>query len=150
VAWLVLSVSENGKIVVAIAVFEKAIASPPLTTKKMEIIAYCNNQCCPSIVFNEKDRSQPVLIKDDYQGSIPLTLRQFEHLSSKISIIKNSAVYPVQISDREFVILAYETDKPYISIQRVDTTGNTRKVRNITFDHWAVFTEAIAENYVTA
>lgn len=113
----------------------------------MEIIAYCNNSCCPSIVINEKDPSQPVLIKDDYQGSIPLTLKEFEQLSKHVGNIKRTNVFPTIVSDREFFIHGYVTDKPYISIRLVDATGNTRKVRDISFDHWDVFVEAIAKHY---
>ena len=116
----------------------------------MEIIAYCNNSCCPSIIINEQDRSQPVLIKDDYQGSIPLTLREFDLISKHIANIKKAGKYPTVISDREFVIHSYETDKPYISIQMIDATGNTRKVRDISFDHWEVFEGAIAKHYAVA
>jgi|GEM_PF-4826759 len=116
----------------------------------MEIIAYCNNSCCPSIVINEKDRSQPALIKDDYQGSIPLTLQGFDLLTKHINQAKRSGEYPTVISDREFLIFFYGTDNRYFSIRTIDATGNTRNVKDITFDHWDVFVGAIAENYVTA
>lgn len=110
----------------------------------MEIIAHCNNSCCPSIVINEKDRSQPVLITDDYQGSIPLTLREFEQVSKYIANIQKANDFPMVVSDHEFFIHGYETDKPYVSIQMIDAT---RKVRDISFDHWGIFTEAIAKYY---
>jgi hypothetical protein len=116
----------------------------------MEIIAYCNNSCCPSIVINEKDPSQPVLITDDYQGSLPLTLREFEQISKHIANIQKTNVFPTLVSDRQFKIHGYKTDKPYISIELTDATGNTRKVKDISFDHWDVFTEAIAKHYAVA
>lgn len=116
----------------------------------MEIIAYCNNSCCPSIIINEKDQSQPVLIKDDYQGSIPLTLQDFDLLTKHINQRKRSGEWSTSISDREFLIFFYETDNQYFGIKMIDATGNTRKVRDITFEHWEVFEEAIAKHYAVA
>jgi hypothetical protein len=113
----------------------------------MKVTAFCNNSCCPEISFEPKDPSQPILITDDYQGSIPLTLKDFDNLSKHIADIKKTNVFPVVVSDREFFIHSYETDKPYISIRMVDGTGNTREVKDITFDHWEIFTEAIAKHY---
>lgn len=116
----------------------------------MEITAHCNSSCCPKIVFNEKDFSQPLLIKDDFSGSIPLTLREFDQLSKHVANIKESGNYPVVIRDRQFFIYGYKTDGPYISIRLVDGTSNIRKVRDISFDHWQKFTEAIAKHCVIA
>ena len=116
----------------------------------MEIIAYCNKTCCPSISFNEKDPSQPILIADDFGGSVPLTLREFDRVSKSVGNIKRTNVFPTLVSDREFKINGYETDKPYISIELIDAIGNTRKVKDISFDHWNVFAEAINEHFAVA
>lgn len=116
----------------------------------MEIVAYCNNSCCPSIIFNEKDLSQPLLIKDDHQGSIPLTLKDFDIFSRLIANIQKNDTFPTMVSDRGLHVHGYKTDKPYVSIWLIDMTGNTRSVKDISFEHWDVFTEAITEHYAVA
>ncbi len=116
----------------------------------MEIIAYCNNSCCPSIIINEKDRSQPILIKDDYDGAIALPLKDFDTISKYVTNLRQIHLFPQTISDRDFKIFAYRTDKTYLEISTSDALGNNVSVKDISFDHWAVFAEAIAEHYAVA
>lgn len=121
------------------------------TSERITVVAYCNNSCCPEISFSKTDLSQPILIEDDFKGSIPLSLKEFEQLSKHIVNIKKADIFPVMTAtDRQFKIHGYKTDKPYISIELTDATGNTRKVRDISFDHWDVFIEAIAKHYAVA
>ncbi len=116
----------------------------------MEIIAYCNNSCCPSIIFDEKNPSQPILIKDDYDGAIALTLKDFDAISKYVTNLRQIHLFPQTIGDRSFKIVAYKKDKPYLEINTTDALGNNVSVKDISFDHWAVFREAIAEHYAVA
>lgn len=124
------------------------------TPERITVVAYCNNSCCPEISFSKNDPSQPILIEDDFKGSVPLSLKEFENISNYIAILKRSDASSFdgdsQVNPQILLHLYKKQEKQYISLRLIDATGNTRKVKDISFDHWEVFTEAIAKHYAVA
>ena len=121
----------------------------------MKIIAYCNNSCCPSISFDQNIPSQPLLIEDDFDGSVPITLKMFKILSDYITEKTQQkmrlGLSPRAVKFGTLLIADYIKDeKHYFEISGIDSIGNTRTVKDISFDHWKVFVGTVNEHFAVA
>ena len=118
----------------------------------MKVIAFCNNSCCPSISFNENIPSHPLLIEDDFKGSVPITLEMFKalstHITEKTQERMRQGLSPRVVKFGTLAIADYVKDeKHYFEISDIDNIGNTRTVKDISSEHWNVFIETINEYF---
>ena len=110
----------------------------------MKYTAFCNNSCCPSITIAE---GNPLLIEDDYDGAISLTLAQFSSVTQWLKEYKDETIpKPVnclyQLAGFELVAKLYVVGEERL----INVHTREKFVQKITFEQWQVFVDLVNEN----
>ena len=86
---------------------------------------------------------------------MPITLKMFktisDYITEKAQQKRREGLSPRAVKLGTLLIADYiKNEKHYFEISGIDSTGNTRTVKDIGFEHWKVFVETINEHFAVA